>query len=105
MRGAGSAALVALLLGLPRIAEACSGCIARGDDEARVAFVATTVLLTVLPLAVVGGAVWWLLRRAREVDPIESPEASIPQASIPHSSIPHSSIPEVASVSRASSSR
>ena len=79
-RAALASAWVVVLLALPRLAEACAGCIARGDDESRAAFVGTTVLLTFLPLIVVGGAVWWLLRRARELDPIQPAEESVPEA-------------------------
>jgi hypothetical protein len=50
----------------PRLAEACSVCV---DPEAenRTAFIITTVLLSVLPLLLVGGMVAWLWRRAAQL--------------------------------------
>lgn len=69
MRGRGFvAALVAsaaLLAVAPGEAWACPVCFDR-DDEARVAFLATTALLTLLPLGMVGGAVMWVRRRTRD---------------------------------------
>lgn len=52
---------------VPRLAAACAVCFSGRSDEARVAFLATTVLLTGLPLLMIGSVVWWLIRRAREV--------------------------------------
>ena len=48
----------------PEAAHACPVCFDR-DDEARIAFLATTGLLTLLPLGLVVGAGVWLRRRAR----------------------------------------
>jgi hypothetical protein len=55
-----------LLLGLalPRVAPACAVCFS-GRDESRTAYVLTTVLLSALPLLLVGGFVWWARRRWR----------------------------------------
>lgn len=55
-------------LWLPRAAEACYVCMAGRDEATRFAFVATTGLLTFLPMALVGGLVWWLRRRARQLE-------------------------------------
>jgi len=57
--------LVTLLL--PDLASACAVCFS-GTAQTRGAFVATTILLTVLPLALVGGFLWWLRARVQEVD-------------------------------------
>lgn len=60
-------AALALLAAFPDVANAsCPVCFDR-DDEARIAFLATTGLLTLLPLGLVVGAGMWLRRRAREV--------------------------------------
>ena len=59
-------AALALLAAFPDVAHACPVCFDR-DDEARIAFLATTGLLTLLPLGLVVGAGMWLRRRAREV--------------------------------------
>ena len=78
-RGAGSrwrgatriaaAAVIALVVmaAFPDVAHACPVCFDR-DDEARIAFLATTGLLTVLPLGMVAGTGWWLRRRVREAE-------------------------------------
>ena len=47
----------------PEMAGACAVCFS-GRDETRAAFLATTLLLSVLPLAMVGALVFWLRRRA-----------------------------------------
>ena len=52
----------------PRVALACSVCSAGRDDETRAAFIATTGFMTLLPLVLIGGLVWWLRRRARELE-------------------------------------
>ena len=51
---------------MPEALHACPVCFDR-DDEARIAFLATTGLLTLLPLGLVVGTGVWLRRRAREV--------------------------------------
>jgi hypothetical protein len=56
-------ALGAFLL-LPELAGACAVCIS-GTDDNRQAFLVTTGLMTVLPLAMVGGFIFWLVRRLR----------------------------------------
>ena len=59
------ATLVVLLLVLaPDLAHACPGCIDLKTKN-RVAFFVTTIVLSLLPLGMVGGMVVWLRRRAR----------------------------------------
>jgi hypothetical protein len=65
----------------PETSHACAVCFS-GADGARVAFLLTTALLTLLPLALLGGFAWWLRRRIRELDseargdvPVETPRA------------------------------
>lgn len=60
--------VTALALWLPRVAEACSVCGVGQDDETRRAFILTTAFMTVLPLAMFGGIVWWFVRRARALE-------------------------------------
>jgi hypothetical protein len=87
----GLAGLVgALLAGAPRVAHACAVCFTGREDDARVAFIGTTVLLTLLPLAMIGGVAWWLWRRARALER----EADAEPSGLP-----------LPAVSRASSSR
>jgi len=62
----GPALLVAsccLLAAQPALA--CAVCSAR-EDAQRVAFIATTVFLSALPLGMVFGVAWWLRKRVRE---------------------------------------
>ena len=65
--GGGAVLLVlAITAVFPEALQACPVCFDR-DDEARIAFLATTGLLTLLPLGLVVGTGAWLRRRAREV--------------------------------------
>ena len=57
---------VVMVAALPDALHACPVCFDR-DDEARIAFLATTGLLTLLPLGLGAGAGAWLGRRMREV--------------------------------------
>ena len=52
---------------VPRLAAACAVCFTGRSDEARVAFLETSALLTLLPLLMIGSLVWWLFRRARQI--------------------------------------
>ena len=63
LRGALGAGLAALIVAAPAIAQACAVCV---DPEAenRTAFIITTVLLSALPLLLVGGMIAWLWRRS-----------------------------------------
>ena len=69
---AGALAL-AVMAAFPEALYACPVCFDR-DDEARIAFLATTGLLTLLPLGLVLGTGAWLRRRARELDAGERDE-------------------------------
>jgi len=62
------AVLIATAVSLvPRLAAACAVCFTGRSDETRVAFLATTGLLTALPLLLIGSLVWWLRRRTRQI--------------------------------------
>lgn len=54
-------------LALPEAAAACAVCTGGQTDEVRYAFLWTTGLLSALPVGLVGGVVWYLRRRAREL--------------------------------------
>ena len=61
--------LAVLIVGvglLPGVAEACSVCFS-ATEQSRTAFIVTTVFLSVLPLAMVGGGVVWLRLRIRRI--------------------------------------
>ncbi|RLB42786.1 MAG: hypothetical protein DRH30_04210 [Deltaproteobacteria bacterium] len=49
------------------LAYACPSC-ASPLEENRQAFVDTTVFLTIVPLMMIGGFIWWLRRKIREMD-------------------------------------
>ena len=52
-----------ILVVLPEAAHACAVCGAAVDRN-KSAFVGTTILLSLLPLALIGAALWWVARHA-----------------------------------------
>jgi hypothetical protein len=60
-------AILGLWLAVPEAASACAVCTGGGTDEVRYAFLWTTGFLSALPLGLIGGLVWFLRRRAREL--------------------------------------
>lgn len=56
---------VALLVALPETVAACPVCFS-ATEENRLAFLATTIALSLLPLGMVGGAGLWIRRKIRE---------------------------------------
>lgn len=68
LRGLAAGVLVLLgLLAAPSPALACPVCF-NPTEETRLAFLHTTIALTLLPLILVGGAGLWLRRRARRME-------------------------------------
>jgi hypothetical protein len=57
---------LALLIVLPDVAHACPVCF-DPRDENRLAFLATTIFMSLFPLSLVGGVGLWLRKRAREL--------------------------------------
>ena len=53
------------LVAYPSWSWACALCLAE-NEESRMAFIGTTILLTVIPLAVIGGTVRWAVKKAEE---------------------------------------
>jgi hypothetical protein len=49
---------------VPQPAFACSVCYSANESN-RLAFIATTGFLSLLPLAIVGGIVWWIWRQVQ----------------------------------------
>lgn len=68
-RGRAALAVVAALAlaGAPRLAAACPVCGGGANDRTQGAFVIGSLLLSILPLALIGGAAWFLVRRARRI--------------------------------------
>jgi len=54
---------VLALLALPGAAHACAVCGA-AVDRSKSAFLGTTILLSLLPLAMIGAGLWWIARQA-----------------------------------------
>jgi hypothetical protein len=46
---------------------ACAVCFS-GRDESRVAYLLTTIFMTSLPILALGALVWWVVRKAQQVD-------------------------------------
>ena len=67
MRAAQLLAASAVLL-LPAAALACPGCFAAAENN-RSAFLITTLVLTLLPLGMLGAGLLWLRREALRRDP------------------------------------
>ena len=57
-----SLALLALILA-PELASACAVCSAGRDEENRFAFLMMTIFMSLTPLALIGGLVYWIRRR------------------------------------------
>jgi hypothetical protein len=49
----------------PAVGDACPVCFS-GSDRSRLAFFGTTILMSLLPLGLIGSGLWWLRRRAGE---------------------------------------
>ena len=65
LRAARAALLVALLPLLPHAAEACAVCMSGREDDTGRALLKGTLLLSVLPLAMFGGILLYVRRRAK----------------------------------------
>jgi hypothetical protein len=65
VRALRAAAVCALAPLLPQAARACAVCTSGREDDTQRAFLLGTILLSTLPLALIGGIALWLRRRAR----------------------------------------
>lgn len=63
---------LALLVVTPLDAYACPSCLAAQDSDVQMAFILATAFLTFLPLALIGGLVFWLRGRMRQLDAEEA---------------------------------
>ena len=65
-------ALAAVMLLVPEVADACPVCNATKNESSRIAFLVTTAFLSLLPLAMVAGVLWWVrstVRAAEQQEP------------------------------------
>ena len=74
-------AVGSLLLSAPHAAHACAVCFGGQDSaDTRMAFILTTVLMTFLPLLMIGVVVWWLRRRFRQLELEQARAATMDRA-------------------------
>jgi hypothetical protein len=59
------------------LVSACPSC-ASPLEENRQAFVDTTIFLSLAPLLMIGGLIWWMRRKARQME--DAPEIQVPDA-------------------------
>lgn len=83
MRSALPALLLLLVALAPEAGSACSMCLASQGEDVRYAFLWTTGFLSLLPVGMLGLAVWWLRRRVRAQD---QREAARSRAGVPSTS-------------------
>ena len=69
-----------LLVAAPRLAAACSVCSAGRDEENRIAFIITTAFMSLLPLLLIGGLVFWLWGRFRALDEQQNVSPPAPES-------------------------
>lgn len=66
MKSAATSCWVALLVLAPELARACAVCgSAVDEDQSRLAYIATTIVLSALPLALFGGVLLYLRSKSR----------------------------------------
>ena len=66
--------LAAFLALVPELAHACAVCgAALDDDQGRVAYLVTSAVLSVLPLALLGGFLLWLRAKSRRQSRLQAP--------------------------------
>jgi hypothetical protein len=67
-RHLGYAAVAAALAVAPGLANACPVCGGGANDKTQFGFLVGSILLSVLPLALVGGLAWVVVRRVRRIE-------------------------------------
>lgn len=67
-------AIALTLVCWPSLSFACAVCF-DANDETRGAFLGTTIFLSLLPLGVVGGIIYYLFKRARALNAQSEPSA------------------------------
>ena len=67
MRAAASGCAAAALALAPRVVQACTVCLG-GESNNRTEFIISTALMTFAPFLLIGGLVYYLWRRAQQVE-------------------------------------
>lgn len=67
-----AALLCAVLLLAPRLSLACSVCMSYRKEASQWAFIGTTIALSLLPVSLIGGTIWWIRRRVRQLEEEEA---------------------------------
>jgi membrane protein DedA with SNARE-associated domain len=80
-------AMVGILVWAPGLAEACSVCSAGRDEENQLAFLLSTIFMSLMPLITIGGVVYVLWRRFQRFD-AEQQHAPIPEVGTTPDSAP-----------------
>ena len=84
IRRVGMMLVAAFVLALPSVGQACAVCSAGKDEENAAAFLASTVFMSVMPLAAIGTLVYVLYRRIQKLEAEttarESSEPRMPEA-------------------------
>jgi hypothetical protein len=73
---------IAIAVATPRLAEACSVCLGGTGGGTSRAFAIGTLFLSVLPLAVIGTAVWYFRRRAKQIEHEESERRALRSSAV-----------------------
>ena len=76
------AAFVVIAVATPRLAEACSVCLGGTGGGTSRAFAIGTLFLSVLPLAVIGTAVWYFRRRAKQIEREENERRALRSSAV-----------------------
>ncbi len=61
-------ATLAVLLLVPLTAYACPMCFQGKNEESQIAFIVSTAFMTLLPLLVIGGAIWVVRKRVKKLE-------------------------------------
>jgi hypothetical protein len=62
------AAATVLLMLAPRAVFACSVCTSGRAEQNQAAFLAMTIVMSLLPVTAIGTAIWWIRRRLRAME-------------------------------------
>jgi hypothetical protein len=94
VRGCVAGALATLLVAAPRLASGCSVCGGGANDQTQGGFLVGSLLLSILPLALIGGIALWIRRRVRQMADDEAAGViRLPQPLPPRSPNPGSAHP------------